>query len=76
MNEAVAEIVERASALPIEDRARIVDAIVASMTSADGDALHAAWDEELRRRIDDVEAGRVSLRDAADVFAEIERRVT
>ncbi len=76
MNEAVAEIVARVRNLPVEDRARIVDAIIASMAGTDGDGLDAAWDEALQRRISDAESGRVSLRDAADVFADIERRMT
>jgi putative addiction module component (TIGR02574 family) len=52
--------------LPAEERAALAAALLDSLDPpADADA-DAAWDEEIRRRVDDVTAGRVSTLPWAD----------
>jgi putative addiction module component (TIGR02574 family) len=65
------ELVQRARALPPEDRARLAEELLASL-SEDGDSeLEAAWDEEIRQRIAEIESGTARLIPAEEVFAEI-----
>ena len=60
--------------LPAEDRARLAALLLASLEGADSDAADA-WDAEIARRTGQLAAGEVESVPAADVFAEVERRL-
>lgn len=71
MSDLTDELVERARALPAEDRARLAEELLASLHE-DGDSeVEAAWDEEIRRRIEEIESGNAKLIPAEEVFDEI-----
>ena len=53
--------------LPAEDRARLADRLIASLS--EDSEVEEAWAAEIERRIADVEAGRVRLVPAADAIA-------
>lgn len=72
MPDLVAELSARASALSPEDRARLAEELLASLDPHDTE-VEAAWDEELRRRIDEVERGTVQLIPADQAFAQVRR---
>lgn len=72
MTDLVAELSARAQALAPEDRARLAEELLASLDPRVAD-VQAAWDEELRRRIDEVERGTVALVAASDAFAQVRR---
>jgi putative addiction module component (TIGR02574 family) len=72
MSDLVAELSAQAHALPPEQRARLAEELLASLDPRDAD-VEAAWDEELRRRIDEVERGAVQLIPADTAFAQIRR---
>lgn len=72
MPDLVAELSAQASALPPEERARLAEALLASLDPHDTE-VEAAWDEELRRRIDEVECGTVPLVPADQAFAQVKR---
>ena len=61
-------------ALPSVDRARLAELLLASIEERDADSV-AAWNEEIQRRANELDSGRVSGVPAADVFAEVERRL-
>ena len=61
-------------ALPSRDRARLAQLLLASLDGTDPDAA-AAWDDEIARRAADLDQGRVAGISAAEVFAEVERRL-
>ena len=61
-------------ALPSRDRARLAELLLASLEDRDPGAT-AAWDDEIDRRAADLAGGRVAGVAAADVFAEVERRL-
>jgi putative addiction module component (TIGR02574 family) len=61
-------------ALPTGTRARLAELLLASLEGADLDAT-AAWDAEIARRGAELESGRVAGVPAAEVFAEVERRL-
>ena len=61
-------------ALPSVDRARLAELLLASIEERDADST-VAWNEEIDRRANELDSGRVAGIAAADVFAEVERRL-
>ncbi len=72
MSDLVAELSAQAQALPPEDRARLAEELLASLDPREQE-VEAAWDEELRRRIDEVERGAVQLVPAEQAFTQVRR---
>ena len=68
MPDLVAELSAQARALPPEERARLAEELLASLDPHDRE-VESAWDEELRRRIDEVERGVVQLIPADQAFS-------
>lgn len=66
-----ARVLEDALTLPVEDRARVAHELLRSLEPDDGDVT-AAWTDEIRRRIDEVEAGTAELHDLDTVRARLE----
>ena len=73
MADLVAELSARALGLAPEDRARLAEELLASLESDQAPEVDAAWDEEIRRRIAEVESGAVKLLPAEEVFARVRR---
>lgn len=57
-----ARVLEEALALTVSERAGIARELLHSLEVEDGDAS-AAWGDEIRRRIDEIEAGTAELED-------------
>jgi putative addiction module component (TIGR02574 family) len=70
MADLIDELSERAKALPPEDRARLAEELLASLDPHDAD-VEAAWDMELRRRIDEIEQGEATLVPADQALAAV-----
>lgn len=70
MTQLLAELSARAQALAPEDRARLAEQLLASLVPHDA-AVEAAWDEELRQRIEEVERGTVDLTPADQVYTRV-----
>jgi putative addiction module component (TIGR02574 family) len=68
----IEELRSQARALPPADRVRLAEEILASVHEPDYE-VEAAWDEEIRIRIADIDAGTAKLISAEDVFAEVRR---
>ena len=73
MPDLVTELSQRARELAPEDRARLAEELLASLEGDLEPAVDAAWDEELRKRIAEVESGAVKLVPADEVFARVRR---
>ena len=73
MTDPVEELSQRARALSPEDRARLVQVLLASLQDEPDQAADAAWDAELARRIDEIDRGAVELVPADEVFARVRR---
>jgi putative addiction module component (TIGR02574 family) len=67
-----AEILEAALKLEPRERADLVETISASL---DGIDLGLEWEQEIRRRIDDVDSGRVETIAGEEVLSRIEQRL-
>jgi putative addiction module component (TIGR02574 family) len=61
--------------LPATDRARLLDVIWESLSEPEVKAREAAWATESERRIDAYEQGKLTARDAADVFADLKQNL-
>jgi putative addiction module component (TIGR02574 family) len=67
-----ARVLEEALALAAGDRARIAHELLQSLEPpGDSDAV-AAWSDEIRRRVDEIEAGTAELEDWETVRARLE----
>lgn len=66
------ELSSQARTLPAADRVRLAEELLATVHEPD-DEVEAAWDEEIRTRIADIDAGAAKLIPAEEVFAQIRR---
>ena len=66
------QVLQAALELPPRERADLVEAIAASL---DGFDLGEEWEEEIRRRVDDIDSGRVQPVPGDEVFARLEQRM-
>lgn len=66
------ELAQRARALPPEERVRLAEELLATVHEVDAD-VDAAWDEEIRRRVEEIDSGMATLIPAEEVFAEVRR---
>jgi hypothetical protein len=67
-------LAEQLLAWPTADRARLAALLLASLEPSESDAA-AAWDEEIARHGAELDAGHVRNVPAAEVFAELDRRL-
>jgi len=70
-----AEIEKSARLLTPEDRARLAEAMTESLRDAMPPETEAAWEAEIKRRVEAYERGEASLVPAEDVFAKA-RKIT
>ena len=68
----IEEISSQARTLPPADRVRLAEELLASVHAPDYE-VEAAWDEEIRIRIADIDAGTAKLIPAEEVFAAVRR---
>ena len=71
MNDA-ARLLEQALLLAPRERAELVEALTASL---DGSDLGQAWEDEITRRLADVDSGSVKPVQGDQVFSRIEQRL-
>jgi len=72
MSDLVDELSRKARALPPEDRVRLAEELLATVQEVDVE-VELAWDEEIRRRIAEIDSGAAQLVPAEEVFAEVRR---
>jgi putative addiction module component (TIGR02574 family) len=71
MSAAVKQVLDAALKLEPEQREELIEELSASLDASD---LGEYWEAEIKRRLDDVDAGRVKTVAADEVFARLEQR--
>ena len=66
------ELSAKARRLPPEERVRLAEELLATVQETD-EEVEAAWDEEIRRRIAEIDAGTAKLIPAEEAFAQVRR---
>ncbi|HKW17824.1 MAG TPA: addiction module protein [Terriglobales bacterium] len=67
-----AEILDKALALTIEERGMLIDGLVESLDDAPAEeGAEEAWNEEIKRRVDEVRSGKVKLVPGEQVLREL-----
>ena len=61
--------------LPATERARLIDVLWASISAPAQQAREATWAAESERRIDAFDSGKLTARNAAEVFADLKKRL-
>jgi len=72
MSHEATEILKKALALTVAERAELAGSLIDSLDDADDEFVRIAWDEEIVRRMDDLDSGKVtpvSLDDARRRFS-------
>ncbi|MFI5092053.1 MAG: addiction module protein [Candidatus Acidiferrum sp.] len=67
MTREAAELLKKALALPVTERADLAGSLIESLDETQDPSVEAAWDEEVARRMADIDSGNVkpiSLQDA------------
>ena len=70
MSSLIDELSRKAWSLPPEERIRLAEELLSSVQDSD-EEIEAAWADEIKRRLDEVESGTAKLIPAEEVFAEI-----
>jgi putative addiction module component (TIGR02574 family) len=72
MTAEVSELLKKALALPPEARAALADSLLESLDEEPVDeGVEAAWSEEIKRRIEEIDSGKVQM----IPFEEVRRRL-
>jgi putative addiction module component (TIGR02574 family) len=68
----LSELLEKALALSTQERGLLVDRLIASLDDEPAEeGAEAAWDEEIKRRVDDIRMGRVKTIPGEQVLREL-----
>ena len=71
----LSELLEKALALSAQDRGLLIDRLIASLDEDPADeGVEAAWDEEIKHRIDDIRSGRVKTIPGEQVLGRLKAR--
>lgn len=68
-----ADLMTEATSLPLEERAKLVDSLLQTLNPPDS-TVTDAWLALARRRLDDVDSGRITTIPGEEVFAKVGQR--
>jgi putative addiction module component (TIGR02574 family) len=72
MSPQVSELLEKALALSTQERGLLIDRLVETLDNDPAEeGVEAAWDEEIKRRVDDIRSGRVKTIPGEQVLREL-----
>jgi putative addiction module component (TIGR02574 family) len=72
MTPQVSEVLEKALSLSEQERELLIDRLVGSLNNESAEVeVEAAWDEEIKRRVDEIRGGRVKTVPGEQVLREI-----
>ena len=59
MGDEATELLKKALTLPVAERAELAGSLIESLDEAGDESVIAAWDEEIGRRVTDLDSGEV-----------------
>ncbi len=59
MTQEAAELLKKALSLPVSERADLAGSLIESLDDTQDESVEAAWDEEVARRMADIDSGGV-----------------
>jgi putative addiction module component (TIGR02574 family) len=59
MGDEAKELLKKALTLPVAERAELAGSLIESLEEAEDESVKAAWDEEIYRRMEDLDFGKV-----------------
>jgi len=59
MSQEVTDLLKKALALPVAERAELAGSLIESLENAADDSVEAAWDKEIIRRMSEIDSGKV-----------------
>lgn len=72
MTPQVSQLLEKALALSAQERGALIDCLIESLDDGPAEgAVEAVWDEEIKRRVEEVRSGRVKTIPGEQVLKEI-----
>ncbi len=75
MTPQVSELLEKALTLSPQERGLLIDRLVETLDNEPAEeGVEAAWDEEIKRRMDDIRSGRVSTIPGDQLLARLKAR--
>jgi putative addiction module component (TIGR02574 family) len=74
MSQELNDLLKRAMSLPPEDRAALASSLLESLDEAVDEDSEAAWDDEIKRRVDDIRSGRVKTIPGEQVLGRLNAR--
>ncbi|MCZ2105144.1 MAG: addiction module protein [Comamonadaceae bacterium] len=74
MSTLVEDISRQALSLSAAERIQLAETLLSTVQEVDAE-VEAAWDDEIKRRIIDVDSGAAGLTPAKEVFAELRRMI-
>jgi putative addiction module component (TIGR02574 family) len=73
----VSEVLEKALALSTQDRGLIIDRLIKSLDDeAPEEGVEAAWSDEIKGRVDDIQSGRVEMIPGEEVHRRLLARLS
>ena len=75
MNSSVVEITAEALALPQSDQLKLARTLLEKAEASGDTGVEAAWEQEIERRIQMIDAGLAKGRPFADVLRDIDQRL-
>ncbi len=76
MTPQVSELLEKALALSAQDRGLLIDRLIESLDDGPAEeGVEAAWDEEIKRRVEDIRSGRVKTIPGEEVLGRLKARL-
>jgi putative addiction module component (TIGR02574 family) len=72
MTPQVSEVLEKALALSTQDRGLIIDRLIESLDDEPAEeGVEEAWSEEIKRRVEEIESGKVEMIPGEQVLSEL-----
>jgi len=72
----ISEVLEKALALSTQERGLLIDHLIESLDEGPAEeGVEEAWDEEIKRRVDDIRSGKVEMISGEDVRRRLAARL-